>query len=66
VAPYLAHIPTYPSGLWSFTFVSDAVDPHRAPLQREPDFLGELRYLTPELLRAAFVLPNYVRKRLQG
>jgi spermidine synthase len=66
VAPYLAHIPTYPSGLWSFTFVSDAVDPHRAPLQREPGFLGELRYLTPELLRAAFVLPNYVRKRLQG
>jgi len=64
VAPYLAHIPTYPSGLWSFTFVSDAIDPHGAPLQREPGFLGELRYLTPEVLRAAFALPNYVRERL--
>lgn len=64
VAPYLAHIPTYPSGLWSFTFASDAIDPRTAPLQRRPAFLDELQYLTPELLRAAFVLPAYLRRRL--
>jgi len=64
VAPYLAHIPTYPSGLWSFTFASDAINPRTAPLQREPAFLDELKYLTPELVRAAFVLPAYLRRRL--
>ena len=64
VAPYLAHIPTYPSGLWSFTFASDAIDPRTAPLQREPAFLANLKYLTPELLRASFVLPAYLRRRL--
>jgi spermidine synthase len=66
VAPYLAHIPTYPSGLWSFTFASDAIDPLNTALQREPAFLAELKYLTPELLRAAFVLPAYLRRRLGG
>ena len=66
VAPYLAHIPTYPSGLWSFTFASDAIDPLNAALQRNPAFLAELKYLTPELLRAAFVLPAYLRRRLGG
>ena len=66
VAPYLANIPTYPSGLWSFTFVSDALDPRTAPMQREPAFLADLHYLNPELLRAAFVLPNYVRRRMGG
>lgn len=66
VAPYLAHIPTYPSGLWSFTFASDAIDPRSASLARHPTFLDELKYLTPELLRAAFVLPAYLRRRLGG
>jgi len=64
VAPYVAHIPTYPSGLWSFTFASDAVDPRRARPKREPAFLSELKYLTPELVRAAFVLPAYVQRRI--
>jgi spermidine synthase len=64
VAPYLAHIPTYPSGLWSFTFASDALDPRTAPLVRQPPFLGELKYLTPGLVRAAFVLPAYLERRL--
>jgi spermidine synthase len=65
VAPYVAHIPTYPSGLWSFTFASDAVDPLTAPLARRPAFLAELKYLTPELLRAAFVLPAGMARRLR-
>ena len=64
VAPYVAHIPTYPSGFWSFTFASDAVDPRRARPKREPAFLSELKYLTPELVRAAFVLPAYVQRRI--
>ncbi len=62
VAPYLAHIPTYPSGLWSFTFASDAVDPRTCPLRSEPALAGGLKYFHPDLFRAAFVTPNYVRQ----
>jgi spermidine synthase len=64
VAPYTAHIPTYPSGLWSFTFVSDAIEPRTASPRGEPPFLDALQYFTPELLRASFALPAYVRRRL--
>ena len=65
VAPYLAHIPTYPSGLWSFTFASTAFDPRSAPWRETPAFLKDLRYFTPEAARAAFVLPAYVRRALE-
>ena len=64
VAPYVAFIPTYPAGMWSFTFASDAVDPLRARLKRQPAFLSELQYLTPELVRGAFQLPAYVKRRI--
>lgn len=62
VAPYLAHIPTYPSGLWSFTFASDAVNPRTCPLRDEPALAAGLKYFHPELFRAAFVTPNYLRQ----
>jgi spermidine synthase len=62
VAPYLAAIPTYPSGLWSFTFASDAVDPLVCPLRSEPALAGGLKYFHPDLFRAAFITPNYVRQ----
>jgi spermidine synthase len=62
VAPYLAHIPTYPSGLWSFTFTSDAVDPKTCLLRNEPALAGGLKYFHPDLFRAAFITPNYVRR----
>lgn len=65
-APFVAFIPTYPSGLWSFTFASLAIDPHAAALQRHPAFLDELQYFTPEMLRAAFTLPAYMRRRLEA
>ena len=57
-APYLAHIPTYPSGLWSFTFVSDAVDPRTAKPRPPGAWAAQLKYFRPELFRAALVLPN--------
>ncbi len=62
VAPYLAHIPTYPSGMWSFTFVSDAVDPRKAKLRAVPGLEDSLQYFHPELFHAAFVTPQYVRR----
>lgn len=65
VATYLAAIPTYPSGLWSFTFVSQAID----PLTIKPRFAGGLpeglKYFTPSLYHAAFVLPRFVEELVQ-
>ncbi|MGF1532560.1 MAG: adenosylmethionine decarboxylase [Bernardetiaceae bacterium] len=56
-APYLAYVPTYQSGMWGFWLVSQ--DPE--PLYPLPE---GLRYLTPDLHRAAFVLPAFVEKLL--
>ncbi len=65
VYPYLATVPSYPGGLWSFTFCSESVDPvaslsdglHRLP--------PELRYYTPAVHRAAFALPVFVEHLLR-
>jgi len=55
---YLASIPTYPSGLWSFTIASKGAD----PLAAHPDLSGiETRYYTEQLHHRAFVLPRFVQ-----
>ncbi len=64
MAPYLAHIPTYPSGLWSFTFASQTVDPLTSELRANPALLAELKYLNAGVCKAAFALPNYIRANL--
>ena len=67
VRPYLAFIPTYPSGMWSFTFASNSLD----PLGVNPGALGEayskfikengkLKYYNPEIHYGAFAIPNFV------
>ena len=58
---YLAPIPTYPSGLWSFMVGSLGPDPSR-PAQGGAADLAATRYYTPELHRAAFVLPRFVQE----
>lgn len=55
---YLAAIPTYPSGLWSFTVGSKRHDPAAFDGGRELSF--PTRYYTPELHRGAFALPKFV------
>lgn len=54
---YLGSIPTYPSGLWSFTIGSKQLDPVKP--QRLPESQG-FRYYTPELHQACFTLPKFV------
>lgn len=54
---YLASIPTYPSGLWSFTLGSKEHDPLAVPAERFHAM--ETRYYTPEVHRAAFALPRF-------
>jgi len=61
---YLASIPTYPSGLWSFTLGSLGPDPFvfdEARAQVLPT-----RYYSPEVHRAAFALPRELTVSLQG
>jgi spermidine synthase len=61
---YTASIPTYPSGLWSFTLASKQHDPLQADPQK---FIAmETKYYTPELHFGAFKLPRFVEKIVDG
>jgi spermidine synthase len=70
VHPYLAYIPTYPSGMWSFTFCS------KNQLHPKNDFDEEkaekylknfdLKYYNKEIHKASFVLPTYVKQLLEA
>ena len=55
---YTANIPTYPSGLWTFTMGSKKYDPLKVADERFHDI--ETKYYTKELHKAAFVLPKFV------
>jgi len=62
----LANIPTYPSGLWSFTLGSKQYDPAQGPAATAEDMANQgLRYYTPEMHRAVFVLPPFVQALLE-
>lgn len=55
---YLASIPTYPSGLWSFTLASKKYN----PLEVNPDDIrqGKTRYYNRNIHFSSFVLPTFV------
>jgi spermidine synthase len=63
----LFHIPTYPSGLWSFQIASKG---QIKPRQVDPEIVrkfeknNQLHYYNLEIHQAAFALPNYVKKML--
>lgn len=66
---YLAHIPTYPTGMWSFSF-STKGDLH--PLTQFDAAKAEvfteqhnLRYYNSDIHRAAFALPGFVKTLLK-
>lgn len=58
VRVYCANIPTYPSGLWTFTMGCKKYD----PLQVDETKIEEIdtKYYTPRLHKAAFALPKFV------
>jgi spermidine synthase len=65
--PYLCTVPSYPGGLWSFTFCSENRDPLNETLSELPPYLnGRLRYYNLDVHRAAFALPVFVKKLLEG
>lgn len=55
---YTANIPTYPSGMWTFTIGSKKYDPLEVSDERFHEI--ETKYYTKELHKAAFVLPKFV------
>ena len=56
---YIANVPTYPSGLWTFTIGSKKHDPLAVAPERFHEI--ETKYYTPELHTAAFALPKFVK-----
>ncbi|MNJ44377.1 polyamine aminopropyltransferase [Paenibacillus bouchesdurhonensis] len=58
VRVYGANIPTYPSGLWTFTIGSKIHDPLQVDENQIPEI--DTKYYSPRLHKAAFVLPKFV------
>ncbi|MDC3416802.1 spermidine synthase [Aquibacillus salsiterrae] len=56
---YTANIPTYPSGLWTFTLGSKIHDPLKVKDERFTEM--ETNYYTSELHFASFALPKFVK-----
>lgn len=67
---YLASIPTYPLGTWSFTIASKQIHPiddfdQASAAERLAPFIDELQYYHAGLHRAAFAHPLFVQRFLQ-
>jgi spermidine synthase len=63
--PYFVPIPLYPSGMWSFTFASDSVDPLAFDDARAQRIEQSARYYNRDIHRAAFAQPSFVRALLR-
>ena len=63
--PYFVPIPLYPSGMWSFTFASDSVDPQAFDDARAQRIESVARYYNRYVHRAAFAQPSFVRALLK-
>jgi spermidine synthase len=58
VRVYWANVPTYPSGLWTFTMGSKKHDPLAVDESAIPEL--DTKYYSPRLHKAAFALPKFV------
>jgi spermidine synthase len=62
---YLAPIPTYPTGLWSFGLASKGPDPIRDfKPERAEALSGQLKYYTADIHKSAFAIPPFIQKLL--
>jgi spermidine synthase len=60
VRVFAANVPTYPSGLWTFTMGSKKHDPLEVDETQIPEI--NTKYYSPRLHKAAFVLPKFVEE----
>ncbi|HEY8417112.1 MAG TPA: polyamine aminopropyltransferase [Limnochordales bacterium] len=63
---YLAVVPIYSVAEWSFTVGSKGPDPRSPRIASDAELPFPTKYYTPEVHRAAFALPRYVRELLAG
>jgi len=69
VFTYLTYIPTYPTGMWSFTYASkNSIHPLEFDKNAATHFANEqeLKFYNGEIHHAAFALPNFVRQMLDN
>ncbi len=68
VTIYQAAIPTYPSGCWAFSIAwkGDKHPMESFDKERFEKLNLKLKYYNPEIHKAAFVLPNFVREILEN
>lgn len=58
---------TYPGGLWSFTFASKGLHPvHDFRADRVADSGLSFQYYNPEIHKAAFAIPQFMKDNLKG
>lgn len=60
---FLANVPTYPGGLWSFIMGSKKYDPLKIESKNIPEM--KTRYYSPAIHQACFVLPPFVQELLK-
>ena len=69
VHAYLAFIPTYPTGMWSFSFCSKGTLHPVSDIRKDAaaDFAikQKLNYYNEQIHRAAFVLPRFVQAMIE-
>ncbi|MBK3332169.1 polyamine aminopropyltransferase [Persephonella atlantica] len=65
VGVYLAYVPTYPSGMWSFTIASDYVDVSSASVNKSRIDRLETRYFCDKIFDCLFALPKFVQDMLK-
>jgi spermidine synthase len=60
---FLANVPTYPGGLWTFTMGSKKYDPLTVEQANIKDY--GTKYYSPEVHHAAFILPPFIAELLK-
>lgn len=60
---FMAAIPTYPGGFWSFTVGSKKYDPSVVDVSIIPNI--DTKYYTPKLHNSCFILPKYIEKLIE-
>ncbi|MDX1586491.1 MAG: polyamine aminopropyltransferase [Balneolaceae bacterium] len=63
---YLAFIPLYPAGMWSFAYASKGMDPVTEEVMERVNkglnrFGSDLKYYNSEVHKGCFALPNFVK-----
>ena len=65
VHPYMGPVPLYGTGTWSWSWCSDTGEPLRAIPERQEAIVEGSKAYNEDLHRAAFALPNYVKRALK-